>query len=232
MINFLLGMTLVWCIGVLVTFVWLYRGEQQELKSYGTCLNGMDPSVLSLLALSWPLLAMALAKEVKPSLRRRWRLWRGQSHDSVFTVVGTNAVGLSEVRERCYVCDFPLATDADHDADPQHSREKLCWSAVELSSWDDADEHSGPRIDWRQRARAAEQRIEVLNTLYAAAMASRDALRSECDALKKGDKTVGEPTTQATHLQRLPQPGEYNARVKVSIEGAVLNIEVLEFIKS
>lgn len=170
MANFLLAATLLWYVGVLITSALLRHSNRQELKSYGTCLNGLDPSVLSLLAFSWPLLlavlTTTLAKEVKPSLRRRWRRWRGWSHDSVFTVVATNAVGLSEVRERCYICDFPLATDADHDTDPQHSREKLCWSGVELS-WDDADAHSGPRIDWRQRARAAEQREELLKVRIA-----------------------------------------------------------------
>lgn len=165
--DILLAVTLLWFGGVLLTSALLHHSNRQELKSYGTCLNGLDGGVLSLLALSWPLLlvvvVMTLAKEVKPSLRRRWRRWRGWSHDSEFTVVATNAVGLSEVREHCYICDFPLATDADHKADPQHSREKLCWSAVELS-WDDADAHSGPRIDWRRRARNAEQCVELLQT--------------------------------------------------------------------
>lgn len=68
-----------------------------------------------------------------------------------------------------------------------------------------------------------ESRLEAVHDEYRKATEVIHELRQQLALL------TAKPTTQATHLQRLPQPGEYNARVKVSIEGAVFNIEVLEF---
>lgn len=68
-----------------------------------------------------------------------------------------------------------------------------------------------------------ESRLEAVHDEYRKATEVIHELRQQLALL------TAKPTAQATHLQRLPQPGEYNARVKVSIEGAVFNIEVLEF---
>ena len=77
---------------------------------------------------------------------------------------------MSTERERCPVCDFPLATQPDlatlqnhdHDTDAcagpkcrfdeEHFGQKLCWNLF----WGG---HVGPAINWRARALEAEGKL-------------------------------------------------------------------------
>lgn len=68
-------------------------------------------------------------------------------------------------RERCPICDFPLATEADwsravtqgHTADLRVYEGHLCWRDMMTP-----DHHPGPAIDWRARALKAEAALAAL----------------------------------------------------------------------
>lgn len=77
-------------------------------------------------------------------------------------------------RERCAVCDFPLATGDDFDGEDDGA---LCWSAIGGTA------HRGPRIDWRARALAAAGALDVLEDKYAVLRHSNDAAEARVEAL-------------------------------------------------
>lgn len=52
-------------------------------------------------------------------------------------------------RERCPVCDFPLASESDCRAPFSTDLPSLCWKRFN-------GDHRGPAIDWRARALKAE----------------------------------------------------------------------------
>lgn len=55
-------------------------------------------------------------------------------------------------REVCVDCDKPIANDRDG----QEGEERLCWRDYNGGSC------SGPHVDWRARALAAEKRVKEL----------------------------------------------------------------------
>jgi hypothetical protein len=64
-------------------------------------------------------------------------------------------------RQRCDVCDRVVATDADHDALPEHGGADLCWRAWEPRQCE------AERVDWRAVARGAEAEVTRLRALMA-----------------------------------------------------------------
>jgi len=80
-------------------------------------------------------------------------------------------------RERCAVCDFPLATDGDwrravqqgHTSDLAVYEGHLCWSVLVSHTL-----HAGPAIDWRARALEAEKEREGMRERARHAEAQRD----------------------------------------------------------
>lgn len=83
-------------------------------------------------------------------------------------------------RERCAVCDFPLATGDDFDGEDDGA---LCWSAIGGTA------HRGPRIDWRARALEAERRGVMVDAMLAGARTRVEALEG---ALRAADYRLGE----------------------------------------